>query len=139
MTPIALVPEAAQSWRPNTPRPPDAPAKLKETGVATVYTPKDFELGAKGVINRKDFTCWEQGLLRSGETSFEYERTIQPRPKLGRWTAELNRMMSDVSRQDNLAELSDFDRLWPKRRNRPPFLGVGFLQTAAPSRRAKCG
>src|SRR5579883_952974 len=28
-------------------------------------------------------------VLRSGETSFEYERTVQPRPKLGRWTAEL--------------------------------------------------
>ncbi len=29
-------------------------------------------------------------VLRSGETSFEYERTVQPRPKLGRWTAELD-------------------------------------------------
>src|ERR1051326_3985083 len=28
-------------------------------------------------------------VLRSGETSFEYERKVQPRPKLGRWTAEL--------------------------------------------------
>jgi|SRR5579883_2695279 hypothetical protein len=25
-------------------------------------------------------------VLRSGETSFDYERTVQPRPKLGRWT-----------------------------------------------------
>ena len=25
-------------------------------------------------------------VLRSGETSFEYEREVQPRPKLGRWT-----------------------------------------------------
>ncbi len=24
-------------------------------------------------------------VLRSGETSFEYERLVQPRPKLGRW------------------------------------------------------
>jgi transposase len=29
-------------------------------------------------------------VLRSGETSFEYERTVQPWPKLGRWTAELD-------------------------------------------------
>ncbi len=29
-------------------------------------------------------------VLRSGETSFEYERRVQPRPKLGRWTAELD-------------------------------------------------
>jgi transposase len=28
-------------------------------------------------------------VLRSSETSFEYEREVQPRPKLGRWTAEL--------------------------------------------------
>ena len=32
-------------------------------------------------------------VLRSGETSFEYERTIQPRPKLGRWTAELDELL----------------------------------------------
>jgi transposase InsO family protein len=30
--------------------------------------------------------------LQSGETSFEYERTIQPRPKLGRWAAELDQV-----------------------------------------------
>ena len=29
-------------------------------------------------------------VLRSGETSFEYERGVQPRPKLGRWTLELD-------------------------------------------------
>ena len=28
-------------------------------------------------------------VLRSGETSFDYKRNVQPRPKLGRWTAEL--------------------------------------------------
>jgi predicted transcriptional regulator len=27
-------------------------------------------------------------VLRSGETSFEYEREVQPRPKLGRWASE---------------------------------------------------
>jgi transposase len=29
---------------------------------------------------------------RSGETSFEYERAVRPRPKLGRWTAELEEL-----------------------------------------------
>jgi hypothetical protein len=29
-------------------------------------------------------------VLRSGETSFEYERTVQPRPKLARWTSDLD-------------------------------------------------
>src|ERR1700750_3204674 len=32
-------------------------------------------------------------VLRSGETSFEYERTVQPRPKLGRWTADLSELL----------------------------------------------
>src|ERR1700750_483285 len=32
-------------------------------------------------------------VLRSGETSFEYERTIQPRPKLGRWTSDLSELL----------------------------------------------
>ena len=33
-------------------------------------------------------------VLRSGETSVSYEREIQPRPKLGRWKAELDRMLT---------------------------------------------
>src|SRR5258707_2476664 len=32
-------------------------------------------------------------VLRSGETSFEYERNVQPRPKLGRWTAALDELL----------------------------------------------
>src|SRR5215472_16983577 len=31
---------------------------------------------------------------RSGATSFEYMRTVQPRPKLGSWRADLERMLS---------------------------------------------
>ena len=33
-------------------------------------------------------------VLRSGETSFEYERAVQPRPKLGRWATELDRLLA---------------------------------------------
>ncbi len=33
-------------------------------------------------------------VLRSGETSFEYERDVQPRPKLGRWTEELDELLA---------------------------------------------
>ena len=33
-------------------------------------------------------------VLRSGETSFEYERDVQPRPKLGRWTEELDALLA---------------------------------------------
>ena len=32
-------------------------------------------------------------VLKSGETSFEYDRNIQPRPKLGRWTADLDELL----------------------------------------------
>src|SRR6202142_1561260 len=32
-------------------------------------------------------------VLRSGETSFEYDREVQPRPKLGRGTAELDELL----------------------------------------------
>jgi transposase len=33
-------------------------------------------------------------VLRSGATSFEYEREVQPRPKLGRWTEELDALLA---------------------------------------------
>ena len=33
-------------------------------------------------------------VLRSGETAFEYERNVQPRPKLGRWTIELDELLT---------------------------------------------
>jgi transposase len=32
-------------------------------------------------------------VIRSGETSFSYERTVQPRPKLGQWTAALDELL----------------------------------------------
>jgi predicted transcriptional regulator len=32
-------------------------------------------------------------VLRSGETSFEYEREVQPRSKLGRWVTELEGLL----------------------------------------------
>src|ERR1700720_4751170 len=33
-------------------------------------------------------------ILRSGETSFSYEREVQARPKLGRWKADIDRMLT---------------------------------------------
>src|SRR6266478_7933987 len=33
-------------------------------------------------------------VLRSVETSFEYEREVQPRPKLGRWSDDLDRLLT---------------------------------------------
>ena len=33
-------------------------------------------------------------VLRSGETSFSYQREVQPRPKIGRWKAELDELLA---------------------------------------------
>ena len=33
-------------------------------------------------------------VLRWGETAFEYERQVQPRPKLGRWASELDELLT---------------------------------------------
>ena len=33
-------------------------------------------------------------VLRTGQTSFAYDREVQPRPKLGRWTAELEELLA---------------------------------------------
>src|SRR6201991_2090010 len=33
-------------------------------------------------------------VLRSGETSFAYQREVQPRPKIGRWKAELDGLLA---------------------------------------------
>ena len=33
-------------------------------------------------------------VLRSGATTFEYEREVQPRPKLGRWTVEFDELLA---------------------------------------------
>jgi transposase len=34
-------------------------------------------------------------VVRSGETSFTYDRDVQPRPKLGQWTAELDALLAE--------------------------------------------
>jgi hypothetical protein len=44
-------------------------------------------------------------VLRSGETSFEYERQVQPRPKLGRWVSLLESDHSFDSLLDLLNEV----------------------------------
>jgi hypothetical protein len=33
-------------------------------------------------------------VLRSGETAFSYEREVQPRPRLGRWTGDPDRLLA---------------------------------------------
>jgi hypothetical protein len=47
-------------------------------------------------------------VIRSGETSFSYERTVQPRPKLGQWTATLGELLEANAAKpaDQAAELT---------------------------------
>src|ERR1700678_726807 len=49
-----------------------------------------------------------------GETSFSYEREIQPRPKLGRWKAEIDRMLTknaEASARERLTLIRLFEEL----------------------------
>src|SRR3981081_3111036 len=53
-------------------------------------------------------------ILRSGETSFSYEREVQPRPRLGRWKADLDRMMTGnagIGARERLTLLRLFEEL----------------------------
>ena len=46
----------------------------------------------------RDLRIWRntvRKVLRSGETAFACERDVQPRPKLGRWKADLDRMLTE--------------------------------------------
>ena len=53
-------------------------------------------------------------VLRSDETSFSYERQVQPRPKLGRWQEQLDRLLatnSEASARERLTVIRIFEEL----------------------------
>src|SRR3979409_984892 len=53
-------------------------------------------------------------VLRSGATSFEYEREVQPRPKLGRWAADLDGLLASnvaKSAREQLTLIRIFEEL----------------------------
>ena len=53
-------------------------------------------------------------ILRCGETSFSYEREVQPRPRLGRWKADLDRMLTantETSARERLTLIRLFEEL----------------------------
>src|ERR1700728_2724929 len=53
-------------------------------------------------------------ILRSGEPSFSYEPEIQPRPKLGRWQVEIDRMLTknaEASARERLTLIRLFEEL----------------------------
>src|SRR4029453_13615109 len=45
-------------------------------------------------------------VLRSGATSFEYEREVQPRPKLDGWTGELGRLLEENAGKPSREQLT---------------------------------
>ena len=53
-------------------------------------------------------------VLRSGETSFEYDREVQPRPKLDRWTSDLDELLdgnATKSAREQLTLIRIFEEL----------------------------
>jgi len=53
-------------------------------------------------------------ILRSGETSFSYEREVQPRPRLGRWKGDLDRLLTanaGTSARERLTLIRLFEEL----------------------------
>ena len=45
-------------------------------------------------------------VLRSGATTFDYERTVQPRPKLGRWAVDLEELLAGNAAKPSREQLT---------------------------------
>ena len=52
-------------------------------------------------------------VLRSGETEFSYERDVQPLPRLGRFQAELDRLLARISQSAPTARTTSGGRIHP--------------------------
>ena len=53
-------------------------------------------------------------VLRSGKTAFAYERSVQPLPKLGPWSADLDRLLEAngrKARREKLTMIRVFEKL----------------------------
>src|SRR3954447_8957469 len=65
----------------------------------------------------RDLKIWRntvRKILRSGETSVSYEREVEPRPRLGRWKADLDRMLTEnagTSARERLTLIRLFEEL----------------------------
>ena len=45
-------------------------------------------------------------VIRSGQTEFTYERSVQPRPKIGPWRDDLDRMLAENARRPRRERLT---------------------------------
>jgi hypothetical protein len=66
--------------------------ELMSLGHEVRLAPRPFVRRQKN--DAKVFRNTVRRVLRSGATSFEYERDVQPRPKLRRWTADLENVLA---------------------------------------------
>ena len=65
--------------------------RLRGSGASFSFKGKTIkEIGRELGVSRK----MVRKVLRSGATEFRYEREVQPRPKIGRWRAELDRLLA---------------------------------------------
>ena len=77
-------------------------------------------------------------VLRSGETAFSYEREVQPRPKLGAWTAELEQRLSANDRLSSRERL-DLVRIFEDLRAQGFAGGYDTVRRYAQTRQRKRG
>ena len=77
-------------------------------------------------------------VLRSGEASFSYERGVQPRPKLGAWTAELDRLLEENEARPRRERL-DLVRIFEDLRGRGYAGGYDAVRRYAGARRRRRG
>ena len=73
-----------------------------------------------GSTGKRRFPEVVRKVLRSGATSFEYEREVQPLPKIGPWKADLERLLvanTARSARERLTLMRVFEELpWTRRR-----------------------
>jgi transposase len=77
-------------------------------------------------------------VLRSGETAFSYVREVQPRPRLGAWTAELEQLLTENEARARRERL-DLIRLFEELRSRGYEGGYDAVRRYAQARRRRRG
>ncbi|MBD3765533.1 MAG: hypothetical protein IE927_12600 [Rhodobacterales bacterium] len=77
-------------------------------------------------------------VVRSGATEFSYKRTVQPRPKLGAWLAELDRLLATNAARASRERLAQRPRAGQPRDPRSDDGHLDHAGTRSSSRRGIC-